>query len=62
MAFFQNGIWWLAGLLLAVTVLFIVMMIWRNHAAKTDTVLRKEQDTVTSSVSLKPKRNTRKLD
>jgi hypothetical protein len=61
MAFIQDNMWWMGGFLVF-TIFCIVIMLWRNHAAKTDTVLRKENDTVTSSVSLKPKRNTKKLD
>jgi hypothetical protein len=62
MTFFEEGMAWLSGLFLFVIVLFIAMMIWRNRAAKSDTVRRKEEDTITNSVSLKPKKNSRKLD
>lgn len=61
MVFIQDNIGWIVVFLI-VAVSSIVIMLWRNHAAKSDTVLRKESDTVTSSVSLKPKRNTQKLD
>jgi hypothetical protein len=61
MVFFQENMWWIGGFLL-VTIFCIALMLWRNHAAKSDTVLRKESDTVASSISLKPKRNIQKLD
>ncbi len=61
MVFFQENMWWIGGFLF-VTVCCIAAMLWRNHAAKSDSVLRKENDTFTSSVSFKPKRNTQKLD
>ncbi len=61
MVFFQNNMWWIGGFLI-VTIFCIAIMLWRNYAAKTDTVLRKESDTIINSISLKPKRNTKKLD
>lgn len=61
MVFFQENMWWI-GIFLVVTIFGVVAMLWRNHAAKSDTVLRKEIDTVTSSVSFKSKRNTQKLN
>lgn len=61
MDFFQTNILWIGGFIF-VTIFFVGAMLWRNHAAKTDAVLRKEKDTVISSVSLKPKKETKKLD
>ncbi len=61
MAFFQDNMWWIVGFL-TVAIFCIAAILWRNHAAKTDTVLRNEYDTISSSVSLKPKDNTKKLD
>lgn len=61
MGFFEDNLWWIGGFVI-ITVLCVVAMLWRNHVAKSDTVLRTEKDTVSSSVSLKPKRNTKKLD
>lgn len=61
MAFFQDNLWWIGGFLI-VTIFCIAVMLLRNRAAKTDTVLRTENDTVINSVSLKPKKNTTKLD
>ncbi|MCE3251985.1 MAG: hypothetical protein K0Q67_995 [Cellvibrio sp.] len=57
----QENMWWITGFLI-VTVICIVVMLMRNSRAKTDTVLRSEHDTVRNSVSLKPKKDTTKLD
>jgi len=57
----QENVWWIGGFIL-VTILCIVIMLLRNRAAKTDTVIRSEHDTVVNSVSLKPKKNTTKLN
>ena len=56
MTFFQENIEWVIGFLI-VTILCIAAMLWRNHAAKTDTVLHSEMDTVENSVSIEPKNN-----
>lgn len=61
MALFQDNILWIGGFIF-IAIFCIAAMLWRNHAAKTDAVLRKEKDTVDSSVSLKPKKITNKLD
>ena len=58
---FANGVWW-AGGVLAFVIIFILAMLLRNHTAKTDSVNHSKSDTTRNSVSLGPKRNTRKLD
>ena len=57
----QINMWWVAGLLIFIAI-GIIAMLWRNRAAKTDTVLHTKKDANDSSVSLDPKKNTRKLD
>jgi len=61
MIFFQDSMWLLVGLI-TLTVFLAVAMLWRNHAAKTETVQRKKYDTVANSVSIEPKSNTKKSD
>lgn len=58
---FQRDLWW-AGALLIVIVISIIAMLLRNRAAKTDSVLHSEKDTIANSVSLHPKKKTKKLD
>ena len=57
----QIDLWW-AGALLLFIVIGIIAMLLRNRAAKTDSVLRSEKDTIANSVYLDPKKNTKKLD
>lgn len=56
-----NDIGWLVGLTLLILVVTFAMVL-RNRAAKKDSVNRSEKDTVADSVSLSPRKNTRKLD
>lgn len=57
MVFLQDNIWWVGGFLILADFL-IVVMLWRNNAARTDNVLRSENDTIINSVSLRSKNNT----
>lgn len=57
----QNDIGWLVGLTFFILFVIVAMLI-RNRAAKTDSVNRTEKDTIADSVSLNPRKNTRKLD
>jgi hypothetical protein len=58
---YPNDISWLAGLTLLILIVIIAMVL-RNRAAKKDSVNRTEKDTIDDSVSLSPRKNTRKLD
>lgn len=59
MTLIQNIIWLLIGILIFI-VFYIGLTLWRNNAAKTDSALHNKNDTVKSSVSLKPRKNTTK--
>ena len=58
----SNFMMWAGILLITFCVFYVVATILRNHAAKKDSVGKSEADAVDSSVSLKPRENTRKLD
>jgi hypothetical protein len=57
----DGELWWI-GAFLIVVLLGLVIMVVRNKAAKTDSVNHTKEDTVRNSVSIKPKKNTTKLD
>lgn len=57
----EDYLLWIIGFFI-ITALCIAVMLLRNRAAKTDSVGRSEKDTVRSSVSLDPERDTKKLD
>lgn len=57
-----NTLWWIVILLFVFFSAFVVAMILRNHAAKTDDVGKTEKDSIENSVSIKPRENTKKLD
>lgn len=59
---FSNMAIWIGALLFIFFALYIIATLMRNSAAKKDKVGRSEGDTVTSSVAINPKKNTRKLD
>lgn len=58
--FQDNG--WLVAVFFAFIVFWVVALILRNRAAKTDSVGRTEKDTVINSVSIDSKKNTTKLN
>ncbi|MEN0037929.1 MAG: hypothetical protein AAGC78_12725 [Cellvibrio sp.] len=53
---------WIAIIFLVITALVIMAIRVRNRAAKSDSVGKTEKDSIESSVSIKPRENTRKLD
>lgn len=61
MSIFQNNLW-LAAVFFAFIVFWVVAMILRNRAAKTDTAGRSEKDTVINCVSIDPKEKTNTLN
>ena len=58
----SDAAWWAGALSLIFVVLSIAAIIIKNNAAKKDPVGRSEKDTIATSVSLEPRKNTRKLD
>lgn len=61
MSIFQDNAW-LVAIFFAFIVFWVVAMILRNRAAKTDSVRRSEKNTVVNSVSIDAKENTTKLN
>jgi hypothetical protein len=59
MNIFQGGLWWVGGFLV-VALIFVVVMLMRNNAAKTDKVGHTKDDAIRNSVSIKPKESTTK--
>ena len=57
-----NTLWWIVILLFVFFSAFVVAMILRNNAAKTDDVGKTEKDSIENSVAIKPRENTKKLD
>ncbi len=53
---------WVGAVVLILVALAIAAMLIRNNAAKKDNVGRSEIDTIITNVSIKPAKNTRKLD
>ena len=61
MSIFEDNAW-LVSIFFAFIVFWVVAMILRNRAAKTDSVRRSEKNTVVNSVSIDAKENTTKLN
>lgn len=61
MSIFEDNAW-LVAIFFAFIVFWVVAMILRNRAAKTDSVGRSEKDTLVNSVAIDAKENTKKLD
>jgi uncharacterized protein (DUF58 family) len=57
-----NPGWWLAAILITFFAFFLLSMVLRNRAAKKDTIGRSEKETVDTSVSTAPRKDTRKLE
>lgn len=53
---------WIGVLLFIFFALYVIATLMRNSAAKKDKVGHKEEDSIASSVSINPQKNTRKLE
>lgn len=58
----SDPVWWISILLPTFLVFYAVAMILRNYAAKKDRVGKTKNDAIDSSVSIEPRKNTRKPD
>jgi hypothetical protein len=54
--------WWLSILFITFSIFFLLAILLRNHAAKRDFIGKTEKESVDNSVSISPRRTTRKFE